>query len=282
MQPGCLPRAVLSTRYRRVSILLRQRMGRDEKTYAAIDAHVTSRHEAASFAGEEDSGALELARLADAVHGVIVGPLLEQMRLLGEQLFDHLRVDVSGADGVDADSVFGQLNGGATTQLMHCRLGRVVRRSEESAVGNVAGHGGNQDDASARGMVLHRASCGLRDDECACDVDAKDPVKVSWVKVKHGALLLDSGGVDDRGEGSGGIGGELGDLGDDLVDRGRVGDIGLHVGCAELELFGARLEHEPVSCRGRLVEQIHAYDVRTSLEQRSSQRQPNPTSTSRH
>lgn len=79
----------------------------------SINNQTTPRHKRARPTQQKDSRTSELLRRRDPPQHIIVAPLLLEARRLFEILPHHRSEDVSGTEGVDADSFWPPLHGEA-------------------------------------------------------------------------------------------------------------------------------------------------------------------------
>jgi hypothetical protein len=181
-----------------------------------------------SVGGEVDVGTLELLGEAVTAHGDHGVP--ELLGLLGDKV-GEAGVDVAGGDGVDTGEV-APLVGERASHVDAAGLGDVVGGLLLGEVGNVAGHGGG-DDEGAGSALLEVVADGLGAVEGAVQVDLDDVVPG-----------LD-GAVEDAGVGGGtGVGDEgvdLAEVGNDVLDELLAGLVAVDLALVGLGLDAVSL-----------------------------------------
>ena len=91
-----------------------------------VNAQVSSGHEAAGIAKEEDGSTAEFSRVTDSAKHVLTSPLSLALGVDVEEVLKHFGLDVSGREGVDTDAVLTPLGGQAARQLKYGGLGGVI------------------------------------------------------------------------------------------------------------------------------------------------------------
>lgn len=99
---------------------------------STVNAQVTTSHEAASIAEQEDSRPAVLLRTGQTAQHVLLGPLVAALRELDEELLDHCGDDVAGGDGVDADVVLAPFGGEVAAELDDGGFAGVVCGTDEA------------------------------------------------------------------------------------------------------------------------------------------------------
>ena len=162
---------------------------------AAVDDHGVADHEGGRVRAQPDDGRGDLLGLAHPPDRLLRDHLRPPLGRAPGEAAHHRRVDVPGADGVDAEVLRGVVEGGRLGQADHAVLG-----------GGVRGAALDADDPGARGRVHDRPAALLEDQrdlvlhaqEHAAEVDVDDPVPLLLVVVRgRGRLLrLDAGVVE--------------------------------------------------------------------------------------
>ena len=93
---------------------------------ATIHSQVTSSHEAASIAEQEDSGATVLFRSGETGKHVLFGPLVATVGKLDEQFLNHSGDNVARGDGVHADVVGTPFSSEVAGELKNSSLASVI------------------------------------------------------------------------------------------------------------------------------------------------------------
>lgn len=138
---------------------------------ATINDDISTSSIRAGIADEVDVRALELLGITVAAEGDHASP---QLLGLGVDEVAEARVDVAGGDAVDAGKV-APLVGQRLGQVDAAGLGDVVRGLLLRVVGNVAGHGG-RDDEGAVALLAEVGADGLGAVGGAAEVGLDDVV----------------------------------------------------------------------------------------------------------
>lgn len=102
------------------------------RSMATVHPQIASRHKAAGIADQKHSRATVFLGPRQATQHVLLGPFLAALGELHEQVLDHLRDDVAGADGVDADVVLAPFGGEVAAELDDGGFGGVVGWADEA------------------------------------------------------------------------------------------------------------------------------------------------------
>lgn len=102
---------------------------------ATIHAEVTTSHEAASIAKQEDRGTTVLFRAGETTEHILLGPLLAALGELNEQLLNHSSNNIAWGDGVDADVVGSPFGSKIASKLENSGLAGVVGGANQSLRG---------------------------------------------------------------------------------------------------------------------------------------------------
>lgn len=102
------------------------------RSMATVNAQVTTSHEAASIAEQEDCSTTVLLRAGQTAQHVLLGPLVAALGELDEQLLDHLSDDVARGNGVDADVVLAPFSSQVAAQLDDGRFAGVVGGADQT------------------------------------------------------------------------------------------------------------------------------------------------------
>jgi hypothetical protein len=98
----------------------------------AIYPQVRPCHERAGIADQEHGCATVLLGSGQSAQHVLCRPCLLALRVLDEQLLDHLRYDISGRDGVDTNVVLTPFGRKVSSELDDTCLGRVVCGADQA------------------------------------------------------------------------------------------------------------------------------------------------------
>jgi hypothetical protein len=98
----------------------------------AVDADVTTSHEAAGLTEKEDSSSPVLVRLGEAAEHILLGPVVTTFGELDEQLLNHGSDNVTRGDGVDSNAILTPLSREVAGELEHSGFTGVVRGTEEA------------------------------------------------------------------------------------------------------------------------------------------------------
>jgi len=147
---------------------------------AAVDHHGVADHEGGRVRAQPDDGRCDLLGLAHPLDRLLRDHLRAPFGRAAGEAFHHRRLDVAGADGVDADVLRGVIEGRRLGEAKHA----VLR-------GGVRGAALDADDSCARGGVHDRPAALLEDQrdlvlhaqEYAAEVDVDDPVPLLLVVV---------------------------------------------------------------------------------------------------
>ncbi len=153
---------------------------------AAVDDHGVADHEGGRVRAQPDDGRGDLLGLAHPPDRLLRDHLRAPFGRAPGEAIHHRRVDVAGADGVDADVLRGVVEGRRLGEADHA----VLR-------GGVRGAALDADDPCARGRVDDRAAALLEDQrnlvlhaqEDAAEVDVDDPVPLLLVVLRGRSRL---------------------------------------------------------------------------------------------
>lgn len=158
---------------------------------------------------EEEQRALEIGRLAPPARGDPFADLT-QPRRVGQQLFVHVRRNVTRSDAVDLDVVFGPFVTERLGKLSHRTLCRCVSGDSEAAL---EGEERAKVDDLAAAARHHVAASGLAEQPHRFEVDIEHLVPVGLGEVGGRVTALDAAAVDDD------IDGRRGRLGEGAVEE---------------------------------------------------------------
>ena len=102
------------------------------RSMATVNSQVTTSHEAARIAEQEDRCTAVLLRAGQAAQHVLLGPLVAALGELDEQILDHLGDDVARGNGVDADVVLAPFGSQIAAQLDDGRFAGVVGGADQT------------------------------------------------------------------------------------------------------------------------------------------------------
>ncbi len=102
------------------------------RSMATVNAQVTTSHEAARIAEQEDRRTAVLLRAGQTAQHVLLGPLVAALGELDKQILNHLRDDVARGNGVDADVVLAPFRSQVAAQLDDGRFAGVVGGADQT------------------------------------------------------------------------------------------------------------------------------------------------------
>ena len=115
------------------SVKAKARIGRElPSSMAAINPHITRRHETARITYQKHGRPSILLWDAQFVQHVLLWPVPSTLRELLEQCLHHRGHNVAGRDGVDAYSVYAPFGGEVAGKLQHAGFGGVIGGTDET------------------------------------------------------------------------------------------------------------------------------------------------------
>ncbi|KAI6876408.1 short chain dehydrogenase [Hortaea werneckii] len=235
----------------------------------AINTQVRASNPVAARSEQEDCWGLEVLGGTETAEQSTSHPGLLQVRVDLQQAVGHGGSDVARAEGVDADAVGADLLGHGAAHLVHSCLGS---GAVQASVGDLAGHGGDEDDGALSAVVDEVAGGVLGRDESARHVDIHHLLEVLDRVVDSHLLLLDTGAGDKTGQGC--VMG-LAVLGDFFIEPGDLllaRDVAAVVGEGDAGSLGQLLQDRPVA-GGRLLQHIQTGCVAACFNYSASQRE---------
>lgn len=193
------------------------------------------------------------------------------------------RPTYTGGEGVHADAVLAPFLGDGSAHLLDSGLAGVVRAASQSlqrmsarahtfhtdcqtyAVGDLSRHAGDEQDAALALAADEHAGSLLSGHKDTDDVDFLYALKVGDGVLEGRDLLLDASACDGAPEGSAALVGLVGDLVEDLLGGGLVGDVALVVCDGEVVGLGQLGEVSPLD-GGGLGEDVEAGGVTSGFE----------------
>lgn len=93
---------------------------------STVNTEITSRHEAAGVTEQEHGSTAIFLGNTESLKHVLLGPLLFSLRVIIEQIQQHLSQDVTRRECVNANAILAPLGSQASGQLDNGSLGGVI------------------------------------------------------------------------------------------------------------------------------------------------------------